>query len=321
MCTQPSPPVSARAPLKDHPDDLGKCFKVDCGNYQTENGCNEIFGCFWCYRKTDGSLLKTPSCKSDRHCYGGVLGRENPFLLPYKGERRKAKDRKMFKILGLKLNMVTLMAGSSALGALVLIAIVTVVCCLCRRKAKSGEEEMEFQSMDMFAAEDQPQLMDPADAMNIDQGFAPMQLNYPGQSTAMQSTMQMRLGGPGMNYSTQAMSGMWSKAYGQSQLMSFVPQVSTMQTPGAYHRKPKSKRTRTKPKTRKVSFSDDVPEVAEEEPIVVSQDSPKVTVDAKVTEARVIAQDPEVTGDPDVIGHLEVTENREPTAVKEDGDL
>ena len=281
MCAQPSPPVPARAPLPQHPDDLGKCFNVNCGEYKEEQTCNEIFGCFWCYKMTDGRLLKSPSCKSDRKCYGGVLGREIPFLLPHKHER-KAKDRKMFKILGLKLNMVTLIAGSSALGLLVLISIVTI-CCLCRRKTKYGEEEMDFEAMEMFAVEDQPQMMDTTDMLNVDQGFGAMQLNYPGQSTAMQSNMQMRLGGPGMHgYSTQAMSGMWSKAYGPSRLMSFVPQVSTMQTPGAYARKPPGKKSRRK-KPRKVSFSEELREGAEEEPIAVPEDDPKVTEDTKVT--------------------------------------
>ena len=39
-----------------------------------------------------------------------------------------------------------------------------------------------------------------------------------------------------MNYSTQAMSRMWTQGYAQSQLISFGPQMSAMQTPGAYPR-------------------------------------------------------------------------------------
>ncbi|KAJ7370743.1 hypothetical protein OS493_030163 [Desmophyllum pertusum] len=237
--------------FRQHPDDLGKCFNVHCGDYKEEQTCNEIFGFFWCYKMTDGRLLKSPSCKSDRKCYGGVLGREIPFLLPHKHER-KAKDRKMFKILGGRPNM--------------------------------AREEMDFEAMEMFAVEDQPQMMDTTDMLNVDQGFGAMQLNYPGQSTAMQSNMQMRLGGPGMHgYSTQAMSGMWSKAYGPSRLMSFVPQVSTMQTPGAYARKPPGKKSRRK-KPRKVSFSEELREGAEEGPIAVPEDDPIVTEDTKVTE-------------------------------------
>lgn len=322
MCTQPSPPVSTRAPLKEHPDDLGKCFSVHCRGYKTENDCNVVFGCFWCYKKTDGSLLKTPSCKSDRKCYGGVLGRGNPFLLLHKG-RRKAKDRKMFTILGLKLDMMTLITGSSALGGVVLISIVTI-CCLCRRKAKSGEEQTEFETMDMFAVEEQPRLMDPTDMLNNDQGFGPLQMNFPGQGSVMQSNMQMHLGGPRMNYSTQAMSGMWSKAYGQSQLMSFVPQVSTMQTPGAYSRKPKTKRSRPK-KTRRVSFSNDVQEGAEEEPITVSEDSPtarellEAIKDPEVADDPEISQNPEITEEPGVIDNPEVIEDM--TATEKDGEL
>lgn len=316
MCTQPSPPVSTRAPLKEHPDDLGKCFSVHCGGYKTENDCNVVFGCFWCYKKTDGSLLKTPSCKTDRKCYGGVLGRGNPFLLPHKG-RRKVKDRKMFTILGLKLDMMTLIAGSSALGGVVLIFIVTM-CCLCRKKAKSDEEQTEFETMDMFAVEEQPQLMDPTDMLNNDQGFGPLQMNYPGQGSVMQSNMQMRLGGPRMNYSTQAMSGMWSKAYGQSQLMSFVPQVSTMQTPGAYSRKPKTKRSRPK-KPRRVSFSNDVGQGAEAEPITTSENDRKVAEDPEVTEDPGVTEDPEVTEDLEVIDDAELTED--PITTGEHGDL
>lgn len=298
MCAQPSPPVSGRPPLKEHPDDLGKCFTVHCGGYKTENDCNAVFGCFWCYKKTDGSLLKTPSCRSDRKCYGGILGRVNPFVLPHKG-RRKVKDRKMFTILGLKLNMVTLIAGSSALGLLVFISIVTI-CCLCRRKAKSGEEEIEFESMDMFAVEEQTQLMDPTAVLNNDQGFEPLQMNYPGQSTMMQSNMQMGLGGPRMNYSTQAMSGMWHQGYGQSQVMSFVPQMSTMQTPGGYSRKPRNKRSRPK-KTRQT-------EGAEQEPNTVTEDSPtdrewgsELAGNSELTQDQEIPKEPEVIDNPEVI--------------------
>ena len=182
----------------------------------------------------EGGVLETPRCETDRICYGGVLGQGNPFLLPHKG-RKKVKERNMFTILGLKLNKVTLIAASCALGVLVLISIATI-CCLRRRKNKSGEEQMEFQTMDMFAVEEQPQLMDPTNVLTNDPTFGPLQLNYPGQSTAMQSNMKMRLGGPLMNYSTQAMSGMWPQGYAQSQLMPFGPQMSGMQTPGAYPR-------------------------------------------------------------------------------------
>ena len=105
----------------------------------------------------EGGAIETPSCETDQTCYGGVLGRGNPFLFPYKG-RKKVKERKKFTILGFKLNMVTLIAASFAFGVLVLISIATI-CCLCRRKNKSGEEHMEFQTMDMFAVEEQPQLM------------------------------------------------------------------------------------------------------------------------------------------------------------------
>ena len=134
----------------------------------------------------------------------------------------------------------------------------------------------------------------------------------------MQSNTQMRLGGSRMNYSTQAMSGMWSKAYAQSQLMSFVPQVSTMQAPGAHSRKPKTKRSRPK-KTRRVSFSNDVPGVTEEEPITTSENNRKVAEDPEVTEDPKVTEDPEVTEDLEVIHNVELTDD--PIATEEHGDL
>ena len=146
-------------------------------------------------------------------------------------------------ILGLKLNKVTLIALSVALGVIVLISIVTI-CCLCRRKNKFGEE---FQTMDMFGVEGQPQLMDPTNVLTTDPAFGTLQLNYPGQSTVMQSNMQMSLRGPRLNYSTQAMSGMWGQGYAQSQLMSFGPQMSAIHTPVAYPRNLKSKSTMQAP--------------------------------------------------------------------------
>lgn len=199
-----------------------------------------IFGCFWCYKKTDGSLLKPASCESDRTCYGGMLGRENPFLYPHK-KRKPVKDRQgVITFLGLKVNKVTLIALSVAIGVVVLISIVTI-CCLCKRKNKFGAEHMGFHTMDMFAVEQQPQLMDHTNVLTNDPALGTLQLNYPGQSTVMQSNMQMRLGGPRMNYSTQAMSGIWAQGYTQSQLMSFGPQMSAMHEPAAYPRTPMSK--------------------------------------------------------------------------------
>ena len=191
--------------------------------------------------------------------------------------------------------MKTLIAASSALGGFVLISIVTI-CCLCRRKTKYGEEEMEFQSMDMFAGEEQSQPMDPTNVLTNHQSFVPLQLNYPGQSRLMQSNMQMRLGGPRMNYSTQAMSGMWAQGFAQSQLMSFGPQMSMMQTSEAYPRKPKRKRTRPK-QTRKVSFSNDVQDGAEKEPNAVSEDDRKVVEDLEIAKDQTVTEDLEVTND------------------------
>ena len=107
-----------------------------------------------------------------------------------------------------------------------------------------------------------------------------------------------------MNYSTQAMSRMWTQGYAQSQLISFGPQMSAMQTPGAYPRKlktqsamqtsgahprtlksssamqtpgayprtPKSKRSKHL-KSKKVSFSNDDEYGAQEEPNAIFEDS------------------------------------------------
>jgi len=221
-----------------------------------------VFGCFWCYKNTDSSLLKTLRCKSDRKCYGGVLGTENPFRLPQKERKRKDKHNKMFTILGLKLSKMRLIAPFSALGALLLIV---TVCCLCRRKPKNGEEEMEFQSMVVFAEEEQ--MMDPTGVLTNDQAFGPLQRNYPCQSDAIKHADAPRrfpdeLFNPSNVY------------YAQSQLMSFGPQMSAMQAPGAYPRKPESKGTRPK-QTRKVSFLNDVQDEAEEEPNAVSEDNQK----------------------------------------------
>ena len=94
---------------------------------------------------------------------------------------------------------------------------------------------------------------------------APMQLNYPGQSTVMPSNMQMRLGGQDMGYSTQAMSGMWSTRYGQSQIM------QTPQAPGGQRGRPTAGRRRPGP-NRHVSFTDDVQhqEIQKSAPISVA---------------------------------------------------
>ena len=68
----------------------------------------------------------------------------------------------------------------------------------------------------------------------------------------------------GMQYSQQAMSTMWCKAYGPSQLMNFVPQVSTMQAPVSTVRTaPPNKATPNTP--RRVSLSADVPEMPTED--------------------------------------------------------
>ena len=232
------------------------------------------------------------------------MGRGNPFLLPPKG-RKTVKDRKgVLTIFGLKLNMVTLIALSVALGVIVLISIATI-CCLCRRRNKFDE----FQTMDIFAIQEQPQLMGPANVLTNDPAFGTLQLNYPGQSRVMQSNMQMSLRGPRLNYSTLAMSGMWAQGYAQSQLMSFGPQMSAIHTPapyprtlkspsamqahgahprtlkspsamrtlqspsamrttGAYPGTPKTPKTRPK-KTRKVSFSNYEQDGAQEEPDAV----------------------------------------------------
>ena len=120
--------------------------------------------------------------------------------------------------------------------------------------------------------------MDPTGVINVDKGFDPLQLNYPDQSTAMKSSMQMRLGGPRMHFSTQAMSGMWPKGYVQSQLMSFVLQTNAMQTPGAYPGRPTARKHRPK-QPRRVSFSEHIRKGTKQEPVTVSKDELKVTED------------------------------------------
>lgn len=68
----------------------------------------------------------------------------------------------------------------------------------------------------------------------------------------------------GMQYSQQAMSTMWCKAYGPSQLMNFVPQVSTMQAPVSTVRTaPPNKATPNTP--RRVSLSADITEMPTED--------------------------------------------------------
>ena len=68
----------------------------------------------------------------------------------------------------------------------------------------------------------------------------------------------------GMQYSQQAMSTMWCKAYGPSQLMNFVPQVSTMQAPVSTVRTaPPNKATPSTP--RRVSRSADITEMPTED--------------------------------------------------------
>ena len=383
LCTQPSPSVPKRGPLKVNSADLGRCISVHCERYD-EKECNEIFGCFWCNREADGSLLKEPKCMSDLQCYDGVMDQENPFLLPEVPRRQIQGDRKLNKML-------LIIIGSSA-GGLLIIILIVVVCCLHRKKFQYEQEQMEFQAMDM--------LIDPTTVIDANEGFnqmslnypgqskamqstmglnypgkstvrqskvtlnypgkstvrqskmtlnypgkgagrqskmtlnypgqstvqapmqlnypgqstiqapmqlnypgqstvqapmqlnypgqstvqapmqlnypgqstaqAPMQLNYPGQSTVMPSNMQMRLGGQDMGYSTQAMSGMWSTRYGQSQIM------QTPQAPGGQRGRPTAGRRRPGP-NRHVSFTDDVQHQEIQKPAPISGDEPIVT--------------------------------------------
>ena len=363
LCTQPSPSVPKRGPLKVNSADLGRCISVHCERYD-EKECNEIFGCFWCNREADGSLLKEPKCMSDLQCYDGVMDQENPFLLPEVPRRQIHGGRKLNKML-------LIIIGSSA-GGLIIIILIVVVCCLHRKKFQYEQEQMEFQAMDM--------LIDPTTVIDANEGFnqmslnypgqskamqstmalnypgkstvrqskmtlnypgkgagrqskmtlnypgqstvqapmqlnypgqstvqapmqlnypgqstvqapmqlnypgqstaqAPMQLNYPGQSTVIPSNMQMRLGGQDMGYSTQAMSGMWPKRYGQSQIMSLDPKLSAMQTPqapGGQRGRPTAGRRRPGP-NRHVSFTDDVQHQETQKPAPISGDEPIVT--------------------------------------------
>ena len=91
--------------------------------------------------------------------------------------------------------------------------------------------------------------------------------------------MQTRLGGQGMGYSTHAMSGMWSTTYDQSEVMSFAPQQSAMQTPqapGGQRGRPTAGRRRPGP-NRHVSFTDDVQHQEIQKSAPISGDEPIVT--------------------------------------------
>ena len=157
VCAQPSPPVSPRAPLPDHPDDLGACLKTNCAHYKSPLDCNEIFGCVWCHKRiTDGSLLKHQRCKSFRECYDGGLGRRNPFLLPFKPRKPKTHKR-VFRLLGMEFTLKTLIAASSGIGVGLVLMIVTI-CCLCKRRNKW---ELDLDEMFGELDDQQPQLIDP----------------------------------------------------------------------------------------------------------------------------------------------------------------
>ena len=127
--------MANRKPIPEHPDDLGQCIKANCGKYKTKLDCNEIFGCVWCYKRiSDGSLLKHPSCKRDRECYGGELGRPNPFLLPFKARKPK-KHVKLLRFLGLEFTLKTLIITATSIGVGLLVLIV-FIWCLCKSRNK-----------------------------------------------------------------------------------------------------------------------------------------------------------------------------------------
>lgn len=215
MCTQPSPSVAKRGPLEQNSADLGRCISVHCELYD-EKECNEIFGCFWCNREADGSLLEEPKCMSDRQCYDGVMGQENPFLLP-EVPRRKTKEVRMLN------KMLLIIAGSGA-GGLLIIILIVVVCCMRKKKSQYEQEPMSFQAIDM--------LMDPTAVMDANQGFNQMSLSYPGQSTAVQSTMALNYPGQSTVKQSKMMGNYQGKGAGrQSKMALNYPGQSTKQAP------------------------------------------------------------------------------------------
>lgn len=94
---------------------------------------------------TDGSLLEHARCKKDKECFGGELGRPNPFLLPLKPRKTKQHSRS-FKLGGLELSVTTLVAAGSGVGGGILIIII-IICCLCKRKNKWN---VDLDDLDMF---------------------------------------------------------------------------------------------------------------------------------------------------------------------------
>ena len=82
-----------------------------------------------------------------------------------------------------------------------------------------------------------------------------------------------------MGHSTRAMSGMWSTTYGQSQVMSFAPQQSAMQTPqapGGQRGKPTAGRRRPR-LDRHVLFTDDAQGGKKQEPVPIFGGEPIAT--------------------------------------------
>ena len=91
--------------------------------------------------------------------------------------------------------------------------------------------------------------------------------------------MQTRLGVQGMGYSTHAMSGMWSTTYDQSEVLSFAPQQSAMQTPqapGGQRGKPTAGRRSPRP-DRHVLFTDDAQGRKKQEPVPIFGGKPIAT--------------------------------------------
>ncbi|XP_068758556.1 VWFA and cache domain-containing protein 1-like [Montipora capricornis] len=242
LCGQPSPAVAPRPPLPGHPKDLGRCINTKCANYDSKLDCNEQFGCAWCITNfTTNRLLENPSCRRSLDCYGGALGRKNPFLLPYRPRKIK-KISTDIKVLGVNFTRksLTITGVSVGVGGLFLVILMWWYC---KRKEQweldfdemFGDTDVIDQrmstmhmgqrtsTMQMTQRQSAMHMGQRQSAMHMGQRQSAMQLGQRPSALQMgqrQSNMQMMMNNPGMQFSSDAMSGMWStQGYGgQSQM-------------------------------------------------------------------------------------------------------
>ncbi|XP_074608634.1 VWFA and cache domain-containing protein 1-like isoform X2 [Acropora palmata] len=259
LCAQPSPPVAPRPPLPVHPDDLSQCIKVQCSHHFNELDCNEQYGCAWCtINFTTNLVLKRHSCRRDRECFGGALGRKNPFLLPFRPKQEKEKVS-IINVLGIKFTKSSFRTTGICVGVGVLVIIVIVW--WCKRKDQwekdfdemlGGQDFMDPRLSTMTMAKrqsamqmSQMQMAPRQSAMHMGQRQSAMHMGQrqsamhmgAGQSALQMgqrtSNMQLMIN-QGMQYSSQAMGGMWStQGYGgQSQMMGRSQMMGSMSMGG-----------------------------------------------------------------------------------------